>query len=403
MCTHEADGTRAGRKSSRLLFRLGAETGAFAPLVAGLIVLLVTGSLWGANAAALYGVSREASRAADLAALAGAANIPFVGLLSSGEPQTTSCTYAQGLLSDESGPLTNNLSTTGAVPACSAGTVTVEPEGDFALLDSLIAQHRVALEGLRDQVLALLGTTLEDLCSPLPLVGGLNPLLLALGYTDTDCESLQGALANLPDNLSPATVAPRVRVTVTGTYDPPVPFPGFGGDRPIGAVATAKRRYKALIVLPAVAVNGAPQPLDSTNLNPQARQVRDVLIPALWDANEALRQALAPVAPSFDLAPLIEDVEDLYDPPGAAQPDPVLIANAAALEGEPVVVLRLFELPILGIPALDFTAAYLTPLGNCDPLGDCRFEATPIPVEQLTGASGLFGARLVTNRPAEEA
>ncbi|HEX9697019.1 MAG TPA: pilus assembly protein TadG-related protein [Actinomycetota bacterium] len=377
------------------MLRGRTETGSIAPLLAAAISGLVIVSLFGANAASLYAVRREARKAADLAALAGVAAIPLTGVLASGEPHATACAQAARTLTTAAAPFSTSLSTSGVAPSCDAG-VTVEPIADW----TMATDAQAAIEDL----IALLGLSRPDLCHPLvaPLV---DPLLGAL--TETDCARVQQAIDGMPENLSPATVTPRLRVTVAGDAEAPVPLPAFAGARSIDATATARRRFKNLIVLPAVrtdALTGLPQPagdlysgapmsLDAIEPNPVAADARDRLMPVLWDAHARMRDAITPHMPpgtSFDLTQLLLDAADLFDPPRGDAPVSVLdVAAEAARTGDPVVVLRLLRMPVLGIPAFDFTVAYLSPLA------DGTFEATPIPAEQLTTARGLFTATVV--------
>lgn len=351
------------------------ETGAISVLLAALSLGLVALAIASVNAAGLIGVRREAQRAANLSALAGAAGLPLVGLLSSPEPQTTSCNQIDKSFASSSALLTPELGN-GLVPQCGSGG-TVTAEFDWSTVETL----RTALDTLLSPI-----ELPVELCPP--IVGGLlNPIIGEL--TALECASLEAAIGGMPENLSPALITPRVKVAIQGTYEAFVPIPVFAGDRAVDAEATARRRFKNLIVLPAV--NGVPQPLN--DLNPTATEVRDTLLPAVEQANSAVAGALDPLLPpgvSFDLSGLISDLFDLYDPPGAAPaPSPLEVAEAAVDAGDPVILLRLFDMPVLGIPALDFTAAYL------NRLGDGSFNATPIPVAQLASASGLFGASIV--------
>ena len=364
------------------------ETGAISVLLAALSLGLVVLALAGANSAGLIGVRREAQRAANLGALAGAANLPLIGLLTSPEPATTSCAQVTKAFAPSSALLTPELGD-GTVPGCGAG-VTVSAEADWLRVEAA----RDALALLRDSA-----ALPADICAPITLVPA-NPLLgtpavssyidpFLAHLTDLECASLDAAIDGLPDNLSPAVITPRVTVSVAGLYEAFVPMPAFGADHAVDASATARRRFKNLVVLPAV--HGAPQPLD--DLNPTATEARDLLLPELESAATSLSAALAPHLPpgvEFDLSGLFVDLYDLYDPPAMAPaPSPLDVAEAAVESGEPVVLLRLLEMPVLGIPALDFTAAYLSRFA------DGSFRATPIPVSQLSSATGLFGASLI--------
>lgn len=375
--------------------RLQRQDGSVAPLLAVLMSGLIVASLWGANTASLAGAKREMDRAASLSALAGAASIPLAGAFASGEPAATACRYAAELMAQRRSPLAGRLGS-GAAPSCASGGITVEPLAEWSTIDYA-----------RDAIVALLGDLgldVPDVCDPL-VAPTLDLVLTTL--SDSDCASLQGALDGLPDNLSPATVTPRVRVRVERTVEAPVPLPELAGARAAHAESTARRRFKNLVALPAVRIDdvtglaepvddlvgGVPMPLEEIDPNDAAADVRELLLPALWQANEALRDDLAPYLPpgvTFDLGQALRDLQDLYDPPGSASPpSPVALAEEAARTGDPVVILRLFRMPVLGIPALDVTAAYLSPLA------DGTFRATPIPVEQLSAATGLFGAALV--------
>lgn len=597
---------------------LHRERGAIAPLLAVLIATLTVFSLWGANQVSLLGVRREQQKGADLGALAGAANIPLLGLFTSGEPHKTACDYADRLLATASSPLANNLTETRTGPKCIEKTVTVEALIEFPgyqwFLDKLkgltdpqreavrtaladlwptadarIDEVRAALTALVDALEAQLGVTIEDnpdddgdgvrdaadncaakgnsaqrdsdgdgigdacddvapdadldgdavanasdncvdtanpdqadadgdgsgdACDGVTLslspTDMCNPTTLAnlaqtvdgeffARLTDTDCASLRDALAGLPDNLSPATQNPLVHVWVGNKVKPPVPLPEFlngataDGSWQVIATATARRRFKNLIVLPAaqltdlcaatqqdpgtilptllpsldpesllaepspspspsplpnpackpINVCPAPLPADSPacgvpaslnepiNVNDELAVVRDALLPILWNANKTIGDAVEPWLPpekslyatlkahevlgpyvptqadgaaaqlppdnAFDLSQMIRDVRDLYDPPsGGAAPRPAQVAAEAAKKHEAVVLLRLFRMPVLGIPAFDFTAAYLDFSACTTDLTQQCFKATPIPIEQLSAATGLFGATLVS-------
>ncbi len=342
---------------------------------------LVTASAWGANTASLVAVSKEAHRAADLSALAGAANVPLVGALSAGEPETTACRVASTLLARPAAVLTNALSATGTPPACGAG-VSVTSEADW----DTVATVQSALT----RVVHAAGLDVPNLCAPLVRTL-IDPLLAAL--TSAECATLSAALGSLPADVAPAVVSPRVAVAVTASAHAPVPLPAFAGAHPISATATARRRFKALIVLPQN-VHAGPVDLSAINPSQTATEVRDVLLPQLESANGALGVAVNPHLPpgvSFDLSSLLLDVRDLYDPAAGTPPSPVAVAREAARTGDPVVILRLFRMPVLGVPALDFTAAYVSPLATDPP----SFRATPIPASDLTAARGLFVASLV--------
>ena len=97
------------------------EDGAIAPLMAALIAGLVIVALWAANGAAMIGVRREHQRAANLSALAGAANLPLTGPPRPDEPQTTACDQAERLLTRAAAPLSNDLAATAAGPTCVDG------------------------------------------------------------------------------------------------------------------------------------------------------------------------------------------------------------------------------------------------------------------------------------------
>lgn len=398
------------------------ETGAISILLAAISLGLVVLVLAGSNAAGLLGVRREAQRAANLSALAGAANLPLIGLLSSPEPQTTSCDQIDKTFAPSSALLTPELGD-GTVPRCGDG-VTVSAEVDWLRVEAVRDALALLIESLdlpadlcatveepvedepllEDELLEEEPLLEDELLEEEPLLEDDDLTVVGLSFTsagdelidpllgeltDLECASLEGAIDGLPDNLSPAVITPRVRVLVEGLYEAFVPLPAFAGQHAVDAEATARRRFKNLVVLPAV--NGAPQPL--SDLNPTATDARDTLLPQLENASTSLADALAPYLPAgveFDLSGLFVDLYDLYDPPPSAPaPSPLDVADDAVNSGEPVVLLRLFEMPVLGIPALDFTAAYLSKLS------DGSFEATPVPVSELSGASGLFGASLV--------
>jgi hypothetical protein len=364
------------------------EDGALLPIVAVAISGIVVASMWAANTAGAAAVRHETQRAADLAALAGAADIPLIGALSSDQPGATACAE----LARAGAPLGKRLS--GSAPACGADA-TITPIVEWNAVD----QVRAALSNLQRS----LGLATPSLCQPL-VAAAIDPFLASL--TATDCARVQQALNGMPDNISPAVVSPRVQVDVSQRVKAVIPIMDMGKTKTIRLHAIARRRFKNLIVLPAVktaalglpqpvadAISGAPADLSNINPNPAAATVRDTLMRKLFDANARIGAKVNPLLPAgyeFDLSELLRDVQDLYDPPtGATPPSPLQVAAEAARTGDPVVVLRLFRYPLLGIPAFDFTAAYLSPLAAG------HFQATPIPVSQLTAARGLFAASLV--------
>jgi len=378
---------RRSSSSGCIMIRLGREDGAIAPLMAALIAGLVLISLWAANGATLVGVKREHQRAANLSALAGAANLPLTGLLAPSEPQTTACDQAERLLTPAAAPLSNDLAATKVGPTCLDG-VSVEGLFDWALIDRV-----------RQSIASLIGPVqAQNLCGPLR--GLLDPLLGLLSLDD--CHRLEAVIDGLPDNLSPAALSPKVRVTIREKVEAPVPVPGFfSGVNTLTATALARRRFKNIVVVPAVRtsalglpsivndlISGAPGNLDNINLNVTAAQIRNTIMPQLWRANQEMSSR---TAGQVDLTGMLLDLEDTYNPPtGSTPPSPAEIAVEAARRGEPVFILRVFTMPILGIPAFDFTAAYLSPLST----GNWR-ALVPVPLEDLSRANGLFGATLV--------
>lgn len=350
------------------------ERGAISVLLAGLCAGLLTLALAGVNTAGFTGARAELQRTTDSAALAGAASIPLVGVLSGDEPERAACRQAELALQPQRAPFVRELAS--ATPSC-ATTVSVERRADGYEIDAV----ELALQRLVDS--AALPPGLCELALP----GLIDPMLSAL--TGEQCQSLTDAIDGLPANLAPAVSTPRLLVRAAGSFRSFVPVPGLNAVSDLSASATARRRFKNLVVLPAV--GGAPQPL--ADLNPVAAQAGSGLVDAVEAAYAALRLALVPHLPAgtdFDLSGLVTDLRDLYDPPASApRPSPLDIAAEAAARGEPVLLLRLFQMPVLGIPALDFTAAYLQRAG-----GDA-FTAAPIPLAGLTSASGIFSATLV--------
>ena len=346
------------------------ERGAVAVVLVSAMVGLVAVSMWGVSAATISGVKREAQRAADLSALAAAANLPLVGVLSPSEPSTTACAEATRLLGDNPSPLLNRLSV-GPPPACGAGVIVSQG----AAWDTVTA--------IQNSLNTLLNTT--GLLNPLlcnPLVNLLlDPLLHGLNIAS--CTELRDALTNLPTRLSPALITPRVTIRVNALVKPPVGLAGMGDERALTVEAIARRRFKNVIVLPALPDN-SPAKLASLNLNQTATQVRDTFLPALQTAATAVDDLLDPLLPAgtgLNLTDVLLDVRDVYDPPaGVTPPSPLAGSQEAIRTGDPVVLIRLFRMPIVNIPAFDFTASYLSALPNG------TFRALPIPAEQLAAA-----------------
>lgn len=365
---------------TRALRRRDDEGGAIAVIMGAAMMAMLLVALGAANAATVTAARRESQRASDLASLAAAANLPLVGILSATEPSTTACGRAAVLLTEDPSPLLNRLAV-GAAPRCGSG-VTVSTNAVWDTVQTV----QTAL----DSTLNTAGLLNPLMCNPLTALL-LDPFLA--GLSGTSCAVLRDAIANLPSRLSPALLAPRVTVGVASVITPPVLIPGFGDDTPVATEATARRRFKNVVVVPALPTR-APADLADLNLNVTAAQVRDTVLPALTAGAAALDAAIDPLLPpgvGLNLTDLFIDVRDIYDPPTGVQPPSVLqLAEQAAVRGEPVIVLRAFQMPVLGIPALDFTASYLTPLATPG-----HFRALPIPTEQLASARGLFGATLV--------
>ena len=360
--------------------RCSDERGAVAIVLATAMMGMVAVSMWGVSAATISAAKREAQRAADLSALAAAANLPLVGVLSPSEPATTACAEAARLLGDDPSPLINRLAV-GQAPTCTNGGVSVSSGAAWATVTQI-------QNGL-NSVLNTSGVLNPLLCNPLVNLL-LDPLLHALSIAS--CNEVRDAITNLPTRLSPALITPRVTIGITTAVKPPVGLAGMGDQRTITVDAIARRRFKNVIVLPALPDN-TPARLGSLNLNQTAIQVRDTFLPALQTAATAVDTLLDPVLPAgtgLNLTDIVLDIRDVYDPPvGVTPPSPLQVAQEAIRTGDPVILIRLFRMPLINIPAFDFTASYLEAL----PAG--TFRALPIPAEQLAAARGIFGATLV--------
>jgi hypothetical protein len=301
----------------------------------------------------LYGSQREMQKAADQAALAGAAGMP---LLNPGQALSSLPLNTVYDLTDDVGldvPIKglSNVPDPRAV-ACAYGTRSLEADSA-----KFVANFHIAATGLPSSYCssapwadARVNPTLNSLSTPLStcvngltanitntinsLIAGKDSLLgnllglLGLGMTAAQLTAVvDGAVAQLNgvlksvqnlEALSPGLLTPEMTVTVTDKVKPPLVGLITGGDGvQMKVTATAKRHLKNVVVLP-----NTPALLN-TDLNTPLNATKPQILNALTAANTQLNGLMTQFGLSSCqnlLAPsssIYQDISDIYDPPAS--------------------------------------------------------------------------------------
>lgn len=301
----------------------------------------------------LYGSQREMQKAADQAALAGAAGMPLLnpGQTLSSLPLNTIYDLTDDVGLDVPIKGLSNVPDPRAV-ACAYGTRSLEADSA-----KFVANFHIAATGLPSSYCsnapwsdARVNPTLNTLSTPLStcvnglttninntinsLIAGKNSLLgnllalLGLGMTaaqvtaivDATVAQLTGVLKSVQnlEALSPALLTPEMTVTVTDKVKPPLVGMITGGDGvQMKVTATAKRHLKNAVVLPNTSA------LLGTDLNTPLNATKPQVLNALEQANTQLNSLMTSFGLSSCqnlLAPsssVYQDISDIYDPPAS--------------------------------------------------------------------------------------
>lgn len=340
--------------------RLSDDRGAVLIIVASFMVVLLTLSAGGIMLFTLYGANREMQKAADQAALAGAASLPLLdpGVLTNGFPvaplldTTYSITDSTGL----------DIPRIGSVPdpkavACAYGTHNLKGSnahliGVFgAAPDSAPAtvcasapwsDVRVFPTVHPNNISNCLGGVVSGVTSRLNSVLGLGGLLGLLGISLDDIMAPVVELQDSLNKLAPALMTPTMTVEVHSGVEPPLLsfITGSNGVQ-MAVTATARRQLKNAIVLP-----DTGELVPGLNLNTALAMPRDDILETLDTINNQLNQLMVGL-PGLEscqnvLVPLRNDIADLYNPPDGGGPpirqvidDAVLAADTAVTRGGP--------------------------------------------------------------------
>lgn len=376
------------------------ERGATAVLVGLLLPALLAAGALGVGVTALGAGERELQRSADAAALAGAARMPLAdpgeivggvgGLLPDATDATTT---AEAFCAD-------NLADASMTQAFAAGpaTCTAQTQPDSpSLLNTLLGDS-----GLLD------ATSLLD---QLGLGGGLLD----------------------PTAIVPALAHPRVQVTATATYEPPLGR--LAGAEQVGASAqaTARRRIKNAVLVPVLDLNTSCPTgllggligaltgiLDSTSgilgnilsdfddldgdlaaligedctvdANPVLDMTGDEVFAALNDLKAPLDALGLPGTALVDS--LLLDLRDVYDPDGDAPTQREVLEQAAASD-EDVFVFLTGTAGATDIPVLDVVPAPAGAVQSWLADDDADLAGVFDLVTTVGEARGLFRASLV--------
>ena len=326
------------------------ERGAVLIIVAIVMTALLTLTAGGIMTFTLYGANREMQKAADQAAVAGAAALPLLrpgvaldglplnrvytladnlgldvptkGLTSVPDPRAVACAYAKRNLEASNARLITiygSPANPGLGGLCSAAPY--NDNGVKVELNSLTTPLSNCINSLQTRI----SNIQSQLLGELSLVGGLLQLL-GLGSVTQTVNNILAPLNNLLRNvqnleaLAPALLTPEMTVTVRrGVNAPMMGFITGQAGIQMDVQATAERRLKNAVVLP-----NTPA-LTNTSLNTALAQTRQPLMDALSNLNTQVNRALG-VAPGGlglsacqDLlnpnSPIARDVFDIYNPP----------------------------------------------------------------------------------------
>ncbi|CAN5888854.1 hypothetical protein BH23ACT12_BH23ACT12_05530 [soil metagenome] len=329
--------------------RVRDEKGAVLVVVALVMTSLMVLSAGGVMLFTLYGSHREMQKAADQAAVAGAAalpllnpgealsglplntaynltaavglDVPLKGLSNVPDPRAVACAYGKDSLLPQSSRMIGSF---GVTPSGLPGTYcSSSPWADARInptLNSLSTPLSTCVNGLTTEITGLINTLNSSLASLscLPLLGCL--LSDVTNKVNATVAQLNGVLASVKklEALSPALLTPEMTVTVTERVRPPMMTFVTGNDGVTMTVtATAQRHLKNAVVLPAT-----PQLLNA-DLNTALNATKPQIQTAMGGVNTQLNSLMTywGLTSCQDLlAPgstLYNDISDLYNPPAA--------------------------------------------------------------------------------------
>ncbi|MGQ0679285.1 MAG: pilus assembly protein TadG-related protein [Actinomycetota bacterium] len=331
------------------------ESGAILVIVAISMIALLTLSAGGIMLFTLYGANREMQKAADQAALAGAAalpllrpnqllsslplnpvydltsnvglDVPLKGLSNVPHPFAVACAYGTNNLKNTSARLISVFGSPANPPL--GGHCASAPWSDgrvLPALNSLSSPLSTCVNTLTTRINGLVTTLQSELNS---LIGGLGGLLggvlgllgLSAGQatdlvnnTITQLTGLLTSVQNL-ESLSPALLTPEMTVTVRSGVQPPMLsfITGSNGVQ-MTVQATAERRLKNAVVLPSTPGLGV-------DLNTALDQTKPAIMSALNAANTQLNTVMSQLnIPGCQnllsaTSKIVQDVSDIYNPP----------------------------------------------------------------------------------------
>lgn len=409
------------------------ENGAVLVIVAISMLILLTLSAGGIMMFTLYGANREMQKAADQAALAGAAALPLLrpgqvldslplnpvysltenlgldaplkGLSNVPDPRAVACAYGTRSLVGNSSTLVNtfgaapNPPLTGYCNAAPWSSQRVAPvlNGLSTPLTTCLNSLSARVESLRVQAQGIVGG--------LPLVGlvlstlGLGSITEAVAKALAPLEKVVNSVKDL-EALSPALLTPEMTVTVrSGVKAPLLSFITGSDGVQMTVAATAERRLKNAIVLPSTPA------LTGVDLNNALAQTRQPIMNALGTLNSQLNTILGAAPGGLGLSgcqnlldpssKIVRDIGDIYNPPTAPASGPrardlIEGSSAAALRaaseagtsidnvaGEAFVIIRQGPNPqTLGT----LVSGLLGPLGLSGLLGTLQIPAMDVAV-----------------------
>lgn len=342
-------------------------------LVLPLLMALTAGGVAGFS---LFASHRELQRAADQAALAGAAalppadpnvlvdNAPFplpstdpVYELAEGagvnlptirelipDPRAVACAVGSGAL---------DAATAGILGAFEDLTDFQTPLGDDGTPDSTVCEDvrvypRIQTNPDNTTPLECTNRLVEQVADEAGLDDLLGGLPLDLPPLVSQIQSLVDGVVRMPLNhVLPAAFTPQMRVNTYSRVRPPLLSLVTGGDvGTMSASATAYRRIKNAVVVPILPAAklqidlGLRRPIDvmtdPVNLNNALRRPQQPLLDAIDDADRRLDRVMDRfgLPCSHMLHNLRQDIRDIYDPPSGPAPLALDIVDSAVEAAE---------------------------------------------------------------------
>ncbi|MGH2769037.1 MAG: hypothetical protein ACRDJF_00710 [Actinomycetota bacterium] len=374
------------------------------------LALLAAG---GISAFTMYGTTRELQKAADQAALAGAAamspfypdavleslpfpmpdtdpvyelaedaglNVPRLDDLVP-DPRAVACAYGAQGLSSRSAPFVEAFGTAPlSPPPTICADTRIHPSLESAGLVECI-----------DQISTTLTDRVRSALQANPVLAPFMPDILdaVLAPTRRMVDGLKQAV--------PAAFSPRIKVEISSGMEPPMLSIITGEDGiQMRTTAVAVRRLKNAAVVP-LARGGRLAPVvgDPINLNPVLGEAQAPLIDALGDANTALNtltSSLGLAGCQDLLVDLRTDLSDIYNPPTGPAP------YARDLVRESVAVARSAASRTgVAIDELAGDAFYVIGSGDPSPVGDLAAGVLPTHLQPL--ARSLLGPIGATQIP----